>query len=219
MSARAVGTSGASGTSRASRARRAAVVVGAAAVLAPLLAGCGIRTTSVPVDAGPAPSRVSCAPPPAPPTTDPDEVNRQVYLVCSMQVAPVTRSVPYQDVGTARSGPASQAAELIRQLQRSPRGPEAQAGFSTAVPSALEVMPPRPGDPKTALRLNQELDDLPSFALAQIVCTLTSDPVVAPGGSVLLGGYAVGDQVHGFTCTPDLRTRPDAGEDAGTPVR
>jgi hypothetical protein len=28
-----------------------------------LLAGCGIRTTSVPVDAGPAPSRVSCAVP------------------------------------------------------------------------------------------------------------------------------------------------------------
>lgn len=202
-----------------SRAQRAATrCLLALGALVPLLAGCGIRSTSVPVDAGPAPSRVSCATPSAPALSDPDMVTRKVYLVCSMQVAPVTRAVRVQSLGSGRIPLTAQAAELLRQLQASPRGPESQAGFSTAVPAALEVLPPRAGDPKSALRLNQELDDLPSFALAQIVCTLGANRTTAPDGSVLLGGYAAGDRVHAFTCTPELRSRPDPGEDAGTPT-
>jgi hypothetical protein len=200
---------------------RAAIRAAAAAalVLPPLLAGCGIRTTSVPVDAGPAPSRVSCAPPKAAQDTDPDTVSRQVYLVCSMQLAPVPRSVPVRDVGNVRTSVSGQATALIRQLEQSPRSAEAQAGFSTAVPATTEIAPRHGGDPANALRLNQELEDLPSFALAQIVCTLTADSGIAPSGSVLLGGQAPGDPLRMYTCTSDLRTRPDAGDDAGALVR
>ncbi|MFI1097082.1 hypothetical protein [Streptomyces sp. NPDC020917] len=190
-----------------------------ALVLLPLLAGCGIRTTSVPVDAGPAPSRVSCAPPKAAADPDPDTVSRQVYLVCSMQLAPVSRSVPVRDVGNVRTSVSSQATALIRQLEQSPRSAESQAGFSTAVPATTEIAARHGGDPANALRLNQELDDLPSFALAQIVCTLTADSGIAPDGTVLLGGQSPGDPLRTYTCTSDLRTRPDAGDDAGTLVR
>ncbi|MBY8881931.1 hypothetical protein K7862_30495 [Streptomyces sp. PLK6-54] len=191
----------------------------ACALLLPILAGCGIRTTSVPVDAGPAPSRVSCAPPKATADPGPDTVSRQVYLVCSMQLAPVSRNVPVRDIGNVRTSLAGQATQLIRQLEQSPRNAESQAGFSTAVPASTEIAPLHAGDPADALRLNQELDDLPSFALAQIICTLTADAGMAPDHSVLLGGQAPGDPLRRYTCTSDLRTRPDAGDDAGTVVR
>src|SRR4051794_6450291 len=153
----------------------AALAAVAFALLLPLLAGCGIRSTSVPVDAGPAPSRVSCAPPKAQASPDPDTVSRQIYLVCSMQLAPVARNVPVRDVGNVKTSLAAQATQLIRQLEQSPRSAESQAGFSSAVPASTEIAPRHGGDPGSALRLNQELDDLPSFALAQIICTLTAD--------------------------------------------
>ncbi|SEO19810.1 hypothetical protein SAMN05216267_1019151 [Actinacidiphila rubida] len=190
-----------------------------AVLLLPVLAGCGIRSTSVPVDAGPAPSRVSCAPPKATAAPAPDTVSRQIYLVCSMQLAPVARSVQVRDVANVRTSVGGQATELIRQLEQSPRAAESQAGFSTAVPASTEIAARHPGDPASALRLNQELEDLPSFALAQIVCTLTADSGISPDHSVLLGGQAAGDPLHSYTCTSDLRTRPDAGDDAGTLVR
>jgi len=203
------------------RVRRRGAALGSASLVLvlPLLAGCGIRTTSVPVDAGPAPSRVSCAPPKAAASPGPDTVSRQVYLVCSMQLAPVPRNVPVRDIGNVRTSLSGQATELIRQLEQSPRSGESQAGFSTAVPASTEIAPRHSGDPADALRLNQELDDLPSFALAQIICTLTADGGIAPDHSVLLGGQAPGDPLRQYTCTSDLRTRPDAGDEAGTVVR
>jgi hypothetical protein len=189
---------------------------------AALLGGCGIRTTSVPVDAGPAPSRVSCAAPKAPATPSANTVLRQVYLVCSMQIAPVEREVTLRD---GRSTPYSVAQELITQLQISPRAEETKAGFSTAVPGNrlfLQFLQPPAVDPvspaaKDALRLSEPLDELPSFALAQIVCTLTGNALVAPHHSVVLGGPGQ-DPLRRFTCTSDLRTRPDAADSAGTPV-
>lgn len=195
---------------------RAAAVLGAAVVaVAPLLAGCGIRSTTVPVDAGPAPSRVSCAAPKVPATPEPDAVVRRVYLVCSMQIAPVGRYVPVRD---GRIDRVTQVRELISQLQISPRPDETKAGFSTAVPGTLEVTVPIKGDPKDALRLNMPLDELPSFALAQLVCTLTADSLIAPTAKVTLGGPPPDAKLRSYSCTSDLRTRPGAADTAGTPV-
>jgi hypothetical protein len=193
---------------------RTALAVALLAAL-PLAGGCGIRTTTVPVDAGPAPSRVSCAAPRAGSAPEPEDVVRQVYLVCSSQTAPVKRGVPLRQ---GRIDRLSQARELIAQLQRSPLSAEAQAGFSTEVPGGLEVTGPRRGDPKETLRLNQAVDELPSFALAQIVCTLASDASVTLDGSVVLGGNDPDAKPRRYSCTPGLRTRPDAADSAGTAV-
>jgi hypothetical protein len=204
---------------RAGRAGRTASAAGLIA-LGLALAGCGIRTTSVPVDAGPAPSRVSCAQPKAPGGTAADIVQRDVYLVCSMQVAPVERDVRVRvgPGGTAQADRARLVQDLIDQLQISPRAAESAAGFSTAVPGPLAVSPPRSGDGAGTVRLNQPLDELPSFALAQIVCTLTADPAVSPDRFVVLAGPGATDRPRRYTCTPDLRTRPEAADVAGTPV-
>ncbi|HEY3481843.1 MAG TPA: hypothetical protein VGL02_23340 [Streptomyces sp.] len=196
---------------RSGTALAAAVLLGGL----PLLGGCGIRTTTVPVDAGPAPSRVSCAVPRV--TTSPaqDSVVRQVYLVCGMQTAPLPRAVA---VRQGRFDRIDQVRELLAQVQRSPLTAEAKAGFSTAVPGSLVVYGPSRNDPPQALRLNQAVDELPSFALAQIVCTLAADPLVSPTHTVLLGGNGAGSKLRSYTCTSDLRTRPDAADGAGTVV-
>ncbi|WP_037912658.1 hypothetical protein [Actinacidiphila yeochonensis] len=177
-----------------------------------LLSGCGIRTTSVPVDAGPAPTRVSCAAPRPPAKPDPSEVTRQVFLVCSMQVTPVSRNLTLPDSRVDWYGRVQQ---LISQIQFSPRPEEAKAGFSSAVPASLELAGPREGDPASSLRLNQAPSALPPFALAQIVCTLTSDAMVAPDRAVAIGGPGPSDGLRSYTCTSDLRTGAD---DAGTPL-
>lgn len=191
---------------------RAAGVLAAAA----LLGGCGIRTTTVPVDAGPAPSRVSCAVPRSSTAPEPGTVLRQVYLVCSMQIAPVKRSVPVQAGVFDRLG---EVTELLAQLQRSPLAAETRTGFATAVPGTLQISGPWKGDPRITLRLNQPIDELPSFALAQIVCTLTDSPDIAPAHSITLAGSTPASIPRTYTCSSDLRSRPDAADSAGTPIR
>jgi hypothetical protein len=188
---------------------------GAAAALgaALLLGGCGIRTTSVPVDAGPAPSRVSCAAPRPPAKPDPSEVTRQVFLVCSSQVTPVSRNLALPD---NRVDWYARVQQLIGQIQFSPLAAEAKAGFSSAVPASLSLSAPLSGDPKDVLRLSQAPAGLPPFALGQIVCTLTADPLVAPHQSVVIGGPDAADGLRSYTCTSDLRTGAD---DAGTPLK
>jgi hypothetical protein len=141
-----------------------------------------------------------------------------VYLVCSGQIAPVRRTVRLVDVTGVPDGRQVLARELVSLLQGSTRGTESAAGFYTAVPVTLEVVAPLPGDPAGTLRLNQALDELPSFALGQIVCTFTADSALAPVHSVVLGGPDGGDELRRYTCTPDLRTSADAANSAGTPV-
>lgn len=194
------------------------LALGGAALLAalPLAAGCGIRTTTVPVDAGAAPSRVSCQVPKAENSPGAaDAAIEQVYLVCGGQTTPVPRTVVVRPQPTGR---VEQIRELVAQLQRSVTAPEAQAGFTTTVPGTLEVAGPWPDDPAGALRLSAVIEELPSFALAQIVCTIAQSPLASPGNSVLLGGSAHGSKVRKYTCTQDLRTRPQAAESAGTEV-
>lgn len=188
----------------------------AAAALLPLLGACGIRSTTVPVDAGPAPSRVACQVPS--PENSPGSVDAavvKVYLVCGGQTTPVRRTVVVHPRPTSR---VEQVNELLRQLQRSVLGEEAKAGFSSAVPGTLQVLGHDAGDPDDALRLSQSVGDLPSFALAQIVCTVAESPLASPSHTVLLGGPDPAKPVRSYQCTDDLLTHPQAADGAGTEV-
>ncbi|MFI0940592.1 hypothetical protein [Streptomyces sp. NPDC021020] len=195
--------------------RRAGALLAAAAAL-PLLGACGIRSTTVPVDAGPAPSRVSCQAPT--PKNSPGAVDTavvQVYLVCGGQATAVPRVLVVRPQPTGR---VEQINELVRQLQRSVLGEEAKAGFSSAVPGSLQILGPDPGDPAGALRLSEPIGDLPPFALAQIVCTVAKSALASPSGTVVLGGPEQSKPVLGYECTDELKTRSQAAEDAGTEV-
>jgi len=181
--------------------------------LASALTACGIRPTSVPVDAGAAPSRVSCEAPraTASPATGLKAV--QVYLVCSAQVSAVPRLVP--DAAGDRLGVAR---ELLGQLQSGAGAAETSAGFSSDVPGDLDVSGPQAGDPADTLRLSAQRDGLPSFALAQIVCTFAGTAAGSKGHTVVLG-FSGSEAARRFSCTSDLRTLPEAAETAGTAVR
>ena len=138
------GGSGGGGTRKGTRARDAARPGRRPASAAPLLAllgavllaGCGIRTTSVPVDVGLVPaSPARCRtrrrllrrrPLPRPRGRPPG------CTWCSAQVAGANR--PVRTAGLDQLGT---AVLLLRELQRRPRGDESSAGFTTAVQGDL----------------------------------------------------------------------------------
>ncbi|MCQ4045511.1 hypothetical protein ACFOSC_01905 [Streptantibioticus rubrisoli] len=188
-------------------------LLGAGVVLALALgtAGCGIRATSVPVDAGAAPTRVSCDQPRTASSTARGTVTVDVYLVCSQRVSPVRRVVPdrHSDrLATART--------LLAELLRKPDQAEERGGFASEVPGGLSVNGPFPGDPAETLRLNQDPDDLPSYAVGQLVCTFAGTAAGAADRSVVLGGPDRGVPPLRYRCDDALRTRPDAGSTEGT---
>ncbi|WP_406454038.1 hypothetical protein [Streptomyces sp. NBC_00876] len=189
------------------RGRRPAAAVAGAALCAVLATGCGIRTTSVPVDAGPAPSRVPCAMPAEDITTQATKgIPVQVYLVCASQLVTVDRAVRVQEATTDRI---LIAGALLDELRQEPPSAEQQAGFSTDVPATLRVSGPRPGDPKGGLRLSEQPEDLPSEALAQIVCTFAESDSLVVRGTVTLGGP--GDYApRGYLCTAETKASPKA---------
>ncbi|SFL22921.1 hypothetical protein [Streptomyces pini] len=199
-----------------------------AAVLAALaLGGCGIRSTPVPVDAGPAPSRASCAAPAAEEGRGPGDgsVRADVFLVCGGTVSAVERTVaPGGSESGSESGPDARletARELLEELRRNPSRAEREAGFGSSVPGDLEVTGPGDGDPGGTLRLSRDPGGLPSFALAQIVCTLTGTAAAGRDGSVVLGGPVRddgGEPPLRYSCTDALRGSPEAAKTAGTPL-
>ncbi|MFD7666206.1 hypothetical protein [Streptomyces sp. NPDC059788] len=195
------------------RRRAAALTAVALAALVPALASCGIRGTSVPVDAGNAPSRVSCKVPAgsvAP--AQPDSSPVTVYLVCSSTLAPVERAVTYPKQKPADRLQTARA--LLDELQEQPGPVEEEAGFSTAVPEDLEVGGPRAGDPQGTLRLSARPEDLPSYALAQIACTFGESAALGRTHAAVLGGP--GDaRPQRFACTADVRTDPESAQSAG----
>lgn len=149
---------GAAGPGAGSGRRRAAAALAAVAACAALAAGCGIRSTSVPVDAGAAPSRMPCRTTSAEASVPPaGSVSMRVYLVCASQLATVERTV---DVDDSRSRPLLVAQALLSQLQREPDAAERRAGFTTDVPTGLRVTEARKGDPDGTLRLSEQPDDL-----------------------------------------------------------
>ncbi|MEU7317835.1 hypothetical protein, partial [Streptomyces sp. NPDC007083] len=229
------------GAGRGRGLRRAALSALALSVLVLPAAGCGIRATSVPVDAGAAPSRVGCVLPDdrkSPEGGGGASVVR-VYLVCGARVSPVERKVRMPD-GRSSARRLPVARELLDELRQRPEPGEDTAGFETAVPRRLTVSGGTDGDPDGALRLSEPLEELPPYALAQIVCTYADTSAADAEGGVILGGPA-GDRSTGddavseaegaegadgearsplrrYECGTALRTHPRSAESAGTQV-
>ncbi|MCL7376144.1 hypothetical protein [Streptomyces sp. 35G-GA-8] len=175
-------------------------------VLTALAAGCGIRTTSVPVDAGPAPSRKPCE------VSGKDVITQarpgvpvRIYLACSSGLASVERAAQIQQ-GKGPDDRVRIAQGLLDELQAQPSADEREAGFATAVRGPLVISASRDGDPVGTLRLSRQPEDLPATALAQIVCTFAESE--ATDGQVVLGGP--GDYPpHVYGCTPATKAKPD----------
>ncbi|MEU8673777.1 hypothetical protein [Streptomyces sp. NPDC048560] len=185
--------------------RRTGRALAAVLAVTALAAGCGIRSTSVPVDAGAAPSRVPCRTPAHDVTSQAlEDIEVQVYLVCASQLMTVNRSVRLDAAETDRI---RVARVLLDELRKAPVTDERQAGFSTDVPAGLRVSGAREGDPAGTLRLNEQPEDLPAEALAQLVCSYADSEPLVTGGTVVLGGpgnYAP----RGYLCTSETKTRP-----------
>ncbi|GAA2708183.1 MULTISPECIES: hypothetical protein [Streptomyces] len=198
-----------------SRPGRALVAAGAALGGLAVLAGCGIRGTTVPVDAGSAPSRATCVVQPhdaqPQPSAPSSSATTTVQLVCTSQLLPVTRQVTVPEGGD----PLALARTLLAELKRQPTPAEEEAGFSTEVPQALAVNAPRRGDPAGTLRLSSEPDDLPAVALAQLVCTFAGTPAADGRSTVALGGPGE-ERPRGYACTDETRTRPESARGSGT---
>ncbi|MGW0395820.1 hypothetical protein ACWDYJ_34110 [Streptomyces sp. NPDC003042] len=194
--------------------RRALPVALALAVLT--LPGCGIRATTVPVDVGPAPSRVSCDTPARPGgQSGVQGFPATVELVCGSQLVGVERVVPVPEKRPVRDPVVLVAQALLEELERTPSEQERDAGFTTGVPAGLTASPPRAGDPAGTVRLSRKPEDLPPVALAQIVCTLSgSDAVSAGPGPVILGGPDA-DPPRAWECTEAVRSRPESAPTLG----
>ncbi|MFE0581613.1 MULTISPECIES: hypothetical protein [unclassified Streptomyces] len=200
----------------------------APAVLLPLLgtallatAGCGIRATTVPVDVGEAPSRVSCDTPAQQPggQSGAPGFRATVELVCGSQLVGVDRIVSMPEKGALRDPVAQAAQALLEALERTPTAQERDAGFSTGVPAGLTAGAPKPGDPAGTVRLSRKPEDLPPVALSQIVCTLAGSETVSAGpGPVVLGGPDA-DPPRAWECTDAVRSRPESVPTLGEIVR
>ncbi|MGE7387519.1 hypothetical protein ACQKM2_18750 [Streptomyces sp. NPDC004126] len=175
------------------------------------LSGCGIRATTVPVDVGAAPSRVSCETAGQPAGQSGVQGFRAtVELVCGSQLVGVERVVPVPEKRATGQPVVLVAQALLEELERSPSAEERDGGFTTSVPDQLSASPARPGDPAGTLRLSRKPEDLPPVALAQIVCTLSaSDAVSAGPGPVVLGGPNA-DPPRAWECTDAVRSRPES---------
>ncbi|MFJ3883453.1 hypothetical protein ACIPW5_39145 [Streptomyces sp. NPDC090077] len=188
------------------RRRAAALAAGAA-----LLTGCGIRATTVPVDVGAAPSRVSCETAGQPAgQSEVQGFRATVELVCGSQLVGVERVVPIPEKRASREPDVLIAQALLEELERSLSAEERDGGFTTSVPDQLAASPARPGDPKGTLRLSRKPEDLQPVALAQIVCTLSASEAVSAGpGPVILGGPNA-DPPRAWECTDAVRSRPES---------
>ncbi|MFB6819757.1 hypothetical protein ACFCV8_35035 [Streptomyces sp. NPDC056347] len=187
--------------------RRGALALAGVLAGAALVTGCGIRSTTVPVDAGAAPSQVPCTVPADSVTTQSlRSVPVEIYLVCSSQLVTVDRAVS-ADASAQDRVPLARA--LLDELRREPDAEERRAGYATSVPKGLRIGPARHGDRKDTLRLSEQPENLPSDALAQIVCTYAENDTLAPRGTVVLGGPG-GYPARGYLCTSEMKARPSA---------
>jgi hypothetical protein len=187
-------------------------------VLAALLTGCGIRSTEVPTDFGPAPSRVRCS-------VSESDVSAQaarglpvqVFLLCGSSLVTVDRTVRVPDGAADSRRRVLVAQALLDELAANPSASETEAGYSTAVRGGMTVGGPRPKDPEDTLRLSTRTGDLTSYALAQIVCTYSDSAAAEGDGSVILGGPGA-EPPRRFECTDDVRTRPGSTQPPSTEV-
>ncbi|MFF6837803.1 hypothetical protein ACFY8X_03280 [Streptomyces tanashiensis] len=180
-----------------------------AAALTALVTGCGIRTTSVPVDAGAAPSRVPCSVTEGGTTeTAAQGVPVRVFLFCGSQLESVDRRSP-QPEEKADGDPVRTARGLLAQLLAEPSESEREAGFTTEVRGPLTVAGGHRGDPAGTLRLSRQPEDLAPTALSQLVCTFAESSAGAGGHTVLLGGPGAYAPKR-YRCTTELRERPES---------
>lgn len=188
------------------------------AVVALAATGCGIRGTSVPVDAGAAPSRASCEVSAHDgPAQDPEKTAPvDVFLVCGSQVLPVERTVLVPRKVLAKDRLRT-ARALLGELRAHPSASEEDAGFSSKVPGSLAVDGPRGKDPDGTLRLSKEPGKLPPYALLQIVCTYAATSLADENRFVVLGGPEDAPPQR-YPCTENLRTQPNTVPLVGTPV-
>lgn len=177
-------------------------------LLGALLTGCGIRATEVPTDFGAAPSRVPCS------LTGRDlsaqssrGVPVQVFLLCGASLVAVDRSVRVPEGTPDARRRVIVAQGLLDQLASSPSAAERSAGYTTYVPGGLAVSGPGPKDPEDALRLSAAPSRLTSYALAQLVCTLSDSAATEGDGSVILGGPEKGP-LRRYECTDEVREHP-----------
>jgi hypothetical protein len=170
------------------RRRSAAVSLLLGAVLAPALAGCGIRATEVPTYFGPAPSRTCDASEPSPGASDDAGVPVRVYLVCAGRLTLVERTVRLPEGADGPGRRTLVAQTLLDELSRRISSAEQVNGHRTEVPSGISVKKPQPGDVADAFRLGVAPERLPSGALAQVVCTFAESAATQGSGSVTLGG-------------------------------
>ncbi|MEV6105582.1 hypothetical protein AB0M28_12830 [Streptomyces sp. NPDC051940] len=182
------------------RLRRAAAV----ALLAAALAGCGIRPTSVPVDAGSAPTRARCGGenPPTPGATPREGAQlMDVYFVCGAKIAPVRRNME-----RAQGVPAAQARQTLKQelldaLRDGPGAKESLDGYSTGVDD-IALVRARTGDPAAAVRFDRDPEQLTRTALAQLVCTYAG---LGDGREAVLG---TAHRLREYACTDEVRENP-----------
>ncbi|WP_234307650.1 MULTISPECIES: hypothetical protein [unclassified Streptomyces] len=210
------------GASRQRRRRRQRRAAGALLLplFAAVLAGCGIRSTQVPTDFGPAPSRLPCSLPAAESTASAGPgIPVQVFLLCSAQLVAVDRSVRIPD-GTAEAERRVLVAQgLLDELGAKPSAAETEAGYSTDVQQALRVSGPDRRDPENTFRLSVRPQRLSPAELAQIICTFAgSEATAADDGTVLLGGPGT-TSLNRYTCTTALRTHPSTEPPNPKPVR
>jgi hypothetical protein len=184
-----------------------------------VLAGCGIRSTQVPTDFGPAPSRLPCSLPAAESTaTAGPGIPVQAFLLCSGQLVAVDRSVRIPD-GTAEAERRVLVAQgLLDELAAKPSAAESEAGYSTDVRQALRVSGPDRRDPENTFRLSVRPQRLSPAELAQVICTFAdSEATAADDGTVILGGPAP-TPLNRYTCTTALRTHPSTEPPNPKPV-
>ncbi|MFE9354087.1 hypothetical protein [Streptomyces olivaceoviridis] len=177
-------------------------------LLGVLLTGCGIRATEVPTDFGPAPSRVPCS------LAGPDAsaqsargVPVQVFLLCGASLVAVDRTVRVPEGTPDAQRRVIVAQGLLDQLATSPSAAERSAGYTTYVPGGLRVSGPGPKDPEDTLRLGTAPSRLTSYALAQLVCTLSDSAATEDDGSVILAGPTP-DPLRRYACTDEVRDHP-----------
>ncbi|MCP9209160.1 hypothetical protein [Streptomyces cucumeris] len=196
------------------RTRPALALLTAAAAL--LATGCGIRGTSVPVDAGAAPSRASCeAPEPDRSAERTGRVSMRIYLLCGSRVLSVSREVRMPDEKPPAE-PVQIGRALLEQLRQPPSSAETGAGFATAVEDWVQVSAPAQDDPDRALRLNRPPEELQSMALAQIVCTLAESTAADEHHRVVLGGpESDRDPLKRYTCSEEMRRHPEIAVNSG----
>jgi hypothetical protein len=181
-------------------------------LLGALFTGCGIRATEVPTDFGAAPSRVPCSlAGPDLSTQSSRGVPVQVFLLCGASLVTVDRTVRVPEGTPDAKRRVMVAQGLLDQLAASPSAPERAAGYRTYVPGGMTVAGPGRTDPEEALRLSTAPDRLTSYALAQVVCTLSDSAAAEGDGSVVLGGPAP-STLRRYECTDDVRTRPGSSE-------